>query len=315
MEHQVGNMKCFHPQTFNDNIVSCGRCPACKQNRINGWVCRLERHARVQASAIFVTLTYADGQCTKTPHGLLTLDYTHVQHFFKSLRNIQNADYKKQLIQWQSRKNRLGRKHQIAGPGADIEPKKPEKFSYYVAGEYGSKGKRPHYHIILFNATIECIHRAWCINHFTRRQARGNVHTGTISGASIRYTLKYINKPSRLPQFQGDDRTPEFSHMSQGIGKDYITTKIISWHRQDLLNRYYVPGAGGVQITMPRYYAEKIYTPAERIQIGEYLEKKSSQLFLKQTMDFSVLCAQVISSYKAAEKKAFTNKANYSQLC
>lgn len=302
MEHQVGKMaKCFHPQTFNDNVVSCGRCPACKQNRINGWVCRLERHARHQASSLFVTLTYADGKATRTKNGLLTLDYEHVQHFFKSLRNIQNADYKREVKRYNANKRAKQKKFLSV-------PRRPPKFTYYVAGEYGTRKLRPHYHIILFNASIDAVHRAWCTGDIKRREPRGNVHSGNISGGSIRYTLKYINKPSRLPLFQGDDRVPEFSHMSQGIGKSYITPKIIAWHKADILNRYYVPNAGGVQTTMPRYYAEKIYTAAERIQIAEHLEKQSSETFYKAICNNLQLIDNVLQAQKYVEYKASFTK-------
>jgi len=297
MVHPVGKMKCFHPQKINDNIVSCGRCQACKINRINGWVCRLERHARHVESATFLTLTYAEGQATLTNNKLLTLNYSHVQHFFKSLRNITNAEYKKQK-QW-NRKN------------GKPDPARPKAFSYYVAGEYGTKNRaspRPHYHIILFNAQKQYIHRAWSTGDYFRRTPRGNIHQGTISGASIRYTLKYISKPSRLPLFHGDDRTPEFSHMSQGIGKTYLTPAIVAWHKADLLNRYYVPNAGGVQTTMPRYYADKIYSLAEKMQISEHLEKIQSENFYKLILQDEIIISQYLTAIKDIEQKAFIPK-------
>jgi len=305
MEHPVGKMKCFHPQTIKDNVVSCGRCPACKKNRINGWVCRLERHSRNQDSAHFITLTYAEGQAKRTEpkgkhKGLLTLDYTHVQHFLKTLRNLQNAEKK-----WKRRYNRHATKKgkRIRQPLRTTE--KP--ISYYVAGEYGSKNKqtpRPHYHIILFNATTELIPRAWATGNQFGRISRGNVHQGNITGGSIRYTLKYISKPSRLPLFEGDNRTPEFSYMSKGIGKNYLTPKIIAWHKADILNRYYVPNAGGVQTTMPRYYANKIYTPAERIQIAEHLEKQSSYNFYQEVLQNPDIVRDFLLAQKKMERDA-----------
>lgn len=311
MDNPAGKMKCFHPQTINDNVVACGRCYACKKNRVNGWVCRLERHSRHAQSAVFVTLTYAEGQCStiksEKPEGnnydQLTLNYKHIQHYFKTLRNLTNADYKKRYRQWQKDTRKIGRNA--------IKPERPEKFSYYVAGEYGSKNKtspRPHYHIILFNANIKCIPLAWSIGDKARRISRGNVHQGTITGGAIRYTLKYISKPSRLPLFQGDRRTPEFSHMSKGIGKNYITKQIIAWHKADILNRYYVPNAGGVQTTMPRYYAEKIYTLAERMEIAEHLERQQSENFYRAILANESIIHTVYLIHKNQEAKAFLQK-------
>jgi len=189
-------MKCFHPQIFNDNTVACGRCPACRQNRINGWVVRLEKHQRHQESAHFITLTYGEKQCTVTPNGLLTLDKKHLTLFFKRLRNLHNADYKRKIKRYKANKG---------NQPALQRPKKYGKITYYAAGEYGSKGARPHYHIIMFGANVHLVSAAWSTKDRNGNwESRGNIHTGDTHGGSIRYSLKYINKPSRIPLFKGD---------------------------------------------------------------------------------------------------------------
>lgn len=260
---------------------------------------------RDQETAHFITLTYGDGQATRTANGHLTLNYEHVQHFFKRLRQLHNGQRKKHL-----RETKRAAKQKRTIRHIFKIPKKA--FNYYVAGEYGSKTRRPHYHIILFNAAIELVPRAWGTNNSGRWVARGHVHTGTITGSSIRYTLKYISKPSRLPLFEGDDRARESSHMSKGIGKNYVTKQMIAWHKADLLNRYYVPGAGGIQTTMPRYYAKKIYTDQERIFIAEHLERKMDEEFRKLLSIEDNVIRHVINARNAFEHKQFTKK--YSQL-
>lgn len=80
---------------------------------------------------------------------------------------------------------------------------------YFAAAEYGGKTMRPHYHIILFNADIRLISDAWNL---------GSVHFGTVSGASIGYTLKYISKGQQVPLHENDDREPEFRLMSKNWG-------------------------------------------------------------------------------------------------
>lgn len=287
-------MKCFHPQTFNDNVVSCGRCVACRQNRINGWVVRLEKHERHQQSAHFITLTYADGMATRTKNGLLTLDKSHLTQFFKRLRNLHNADYKKQCREAKFRKL--------------PKPKRGQKITYYAAGEYGTKGSRPHYHIILFNANVNLVLAAWSTKIQSKWVPRGNIHTGDTHSGSIRYSLKYISKPSRIPLFQGDDRTPEFSNMSQGIGKAYITDAIKKWHLADLVNRYYVPGNGGVKTSMPRYYADKIYTKEQKQEIGIHLEMKTSDEFYKAMLKDTKFIDQFLYGQKYLEEKSFIIK-------
>lgn len=92
------------------------------------------------------------------------------------------------------------------------------KLKYYLCGEYGGKTFRPHYHLILFDAVLPTIQKAW---------EHGSIHYGAVSGASIGYTLKYMAKPGKIPLHQNDDRVPEFSLMSKGLGKNYLTEAMV----------------------------------------------------------------------------------------
>lgn len=130
---------------------------------------------------------------------------------------------------------------------------------YYMCGEYGAKTMRPHYHLILFNCKIETIQEAWNL---------GRVHYGTVSGASVGYTLKYLSKPKRIPMHSNDDREREFSLMSKGLGASYLTPQIVEWHKLDLDNRVYVNLEDGKKASMPRYYKDKIYSENERKRIA-----------------------------------------------
>lgn len=129
-------------------------------------------------------------------------------------------------------------------------PKGHPKIKYYAVGEYGEHNWRPHYHIILFNAKEELICKAWNL---------GMPNYGTVCHQSVGYTLKYMCKPKRIPQHQNDDRLPEFSLMSKGLGDNYITPAMVHWHKADLLERMYIPLLDGKKISMPRYYKDKIY--------------------------------------------------------
>lgn len=101
----------------------------------------------------------------------------------------------------------------------------------------------------------------------------GHVHAGTVTLASIEYTLKYISKKGRIPMFHGDDRVPEFSLMSKKLGDNYLSEKMIRWHRSDMNERMYI-NRNGKKYTMPRYYKEKIYEDYERERIGLHFKNK-----------------------------------------
>lgn len=141
---------------------------------------------------------------------------------------------------------------------------------YYAVGEYGSKTYRPHYHAIVFNAMVPAIESAWT----NSKQQYGTVVYGTVEGASVGYTLKYISKRSKIGTTDHDSRSPVFSIMSKHLGLSYLTPAMIQWHSEDLLTRMYCSLTDGRKIAMPRYYKLKIYFDEERRQIANHLLMK-----------------------------------------
>jgi len=224
--------KCITPFTKDGYHLPCGKCLECKATRISGWSFRLIKQSEISTSAIFLTLTYNTDHVPITDKHLMTLDKTDLQKFFKRLRKL--------------------------------HPKNTQ-LKYYACGEYGGHTRRPHYHIILFNADQNLLEKAWKL---------GTYFIGDVQGASIAYTLKYIDKPTHIPQWKGDDRQKEFSLMSKKMGLNYISKNTIKWHKKDLLNRMYIPLKDGQKIIMPKYFKEKIYNKLQRNQISQHLENK-----------------------------------------
>jgi len=98
-------------------------------------------------------------------------------------------------------------------------------------------------------------------------EKRGNT-LWTVNGASVGYVLKYMTKKGKIPMHQNDDRIPEYSNMSKGLGLNYLTPAMIAWHKADLVNRVYVNGEGGKKLPMARYYKQKLYTIDEQEAIS-----------------------------------------------
>lgn len=232
---------CESPLTLKEgNIVPCGRCPSCKSAKISGWTLRLMCQDKVSDSSNFITLTYGTGKDKegihyprRTANNLKTVCKRDVQLFLKRLRKLQSKQ-----------------------GGLPIK--------YYLAAEYGSKTARPHYHAIIFNADKQHIANAWNL---------GSVHFGNVREASVCYSLKYISKGRTVPRHSRDDRTPEFSLSSQGLGATYLTPAMLRWHRSDITQRVYAVVAGGKKVSLPRYFKDRIYTDQDREQIRLYYQQ------------------------------------------
>lgn len=216
--------------------VACGKCPPCVRKRVSNWSFRLMKQGEVSSSALFVTLTYDTEHVPLTPNGYMTLVKTDLQKFFKRLRKFY---------------------------------KFTRNIKYYACGEYGTENWRPHWHIILFNASYEGVETAWTLDGVQI----GYVHYGEVTEASIGYTLKYITKEKRVGLHARDDRQEECSFMSKGIGANYVTDAIKAWHNADLLNRLYAPMMDGKKASLARYYKNKIYSPSDLDIISAHLHK------------------------------------------
>jgi len=203
------------------------------RRRTSGWSFRLVKEGDRSKNALFVTLTYNDEHIKRSKNNYKNLDKKDLQKFFKRLRKLTD-----------------------------------EKIKYYAVGEYGFERMRPHYHVILFNASPEIIQRAWNLDN----KIIGTVFIGSVTEASIGYTLKYMCKGGKIPQHKNDDRQKEFSLMSKGLGSNYLTEQMIKWHKNDLTKRMYIPMQDNKKIAMPRYYKDKIYNEMEKTKVANAIK-------------------------------------------
>lgn len=249
---------CTKPYKKEDSEIAfpCGKCLDCRKRRASSWGFRLSEQLKVSDTAWFLTLTYDSDHIhfakkAKRP----TLFKKDAQNFIRFLRRRQ--------------------------PNDDIK--------YYLAAEYGGTfHMRPHYHIIIFNMQLSSvleynearrallqpsIHLNGKYEFQSTLWTKGHITIGTVTNASSMYTLKYLSKPKRVPQYKNDDRTPEFSLISKGIGKSYLSPQIIAWHKNDPAERMYVNWQN-YKIAMPRIYKEALYSQYERETIAEHIIQK-----------------------------------------
>lgn len=203
--------------------VPCGKCDICKQNKMKDWLFRLQFDVDAAVNCFFVTLTYNDENLPKY------VSKEDVQKFFKRLRK------------------------RCVAP-SDIHP----SIEYFIVSEYGSLRDRPHYHAVILNVVPldgtpqECIENAWHL---------GFVYLGSVTTASLRYVLKYIQKDAELPV---DKFQSLFYLMSKGIGKTFLTIAN-GQNVGNLSGRLSTSiGIDGIEYVMPRYFQTKIYGDRRR---------------------------------------------------
>lgn len=277
--------------------VACGKCYLCKKRRANQWAYKLGVELDNSDSAYFVTLTYASENLPINENGKMTLVKKDVQDFIKRLRyHEENADYK-------TAENFFKVKNGWKPTGKHIK--------YYAVGEYGSRRKRPHYHIIIFNVIDQCnINKAWSYaldnSEDTLYIPIGSTHIDEdVNENNIDYTLKYMLK--------GSDKIPkgvqkEFSINSKGLGNSMLSSEYARLVKKRI-DINYVVSKRGYKVAMPKTFREKILDKSERDkQIGiikrevEKNQKEKEEIFGKMKINMYL--------YDGMGKKARNNLLN-----
>ena len=239
-------MKCLTPISIKvkneRHNVPCNTCIYCLSNKRDQWSFRLGKELKQATTAYFITLTYDDENLIygDTSPTLVKRD---LQLFIKRLRQ----ENTKMVQEYQDNsKERLD--------------ELKYKIRYYAVGEYGTKTLRPHYHGIFFN-----IHKG-IKNQIENIWKKGRIHLGTVNGASIHYTTKYMITKGKQPK----NVEPCFAIMSRkpAIGSNYL--KNIKSTKIDHVIK------DGYKMAMPKYYKDKTLklTQHEKLQRKTEIQKK-----------------------------------------
>ncbi|UPW41612.1 replication initiator protein [Peromfec virus RodF8_42] len=215
-------MACSNPVYVKklENVVPCGKCYNCLQDRRKQWTLRLQNeHYMYSGDAIFITLTYDDNHLPQDR----SVSKRDIQLFMKRLRKYY----------------------------------KTRKLKYYIASEYGGATNRPHYHGIIFgircgNSSKSKIRLSNFISKHIWKQGYCYVGTGTKS--SISYCAKYIVKNflDGKEYYTAQGLTPPFSLKSTGLGLSYL----IKYFDRFAFESYVT--CGKFKVGIPRYYKKKL---------------------------------------------------------
>lgn len=226
--------------------VPCGKCEFCLSRKRQQWFFRLTEEVKNSTSAFFITLTYDD------------------EHLPSDGR-VRRRDC--QLFLKRFRKEIL-----------------PYKIRFFLVSEYGENTHRPHYHLLLFNYPLgdeslrETLGRTWQFcpaSHFTDFPDV----VGSVQAKSINYVCKYC-----LSTIQNEDENEKtFMLCSKGIGKTFLTSAMVDYLKRFCDGLGYVDGR---KVTLPRYYADKVFNSKERQIINSKKKKHHEQNMDQCIKDF-----------------------------
>lgn len=237
----------------SESIIAlpCGKCLACRLNHSKEWAVRCVLEAMQYDENWFLTLTYNDDNIPS--NGLL--QRSDLQKFLKRLRA------------------RCG------------------SFRYFGCGEYGSKSKRPHYHLILFGVSFDDL-KLIGAGLFESKMLNevwpfGFHYLGSVTYQSCNYVARYSTKKCF------DDYPGEFlcASTNPGIGYKYCED-----HLKKILDYDSVFGDFGSTkaVKLPRYF-EKV---AERLDNEAFIEVKSKRIDKSNAFTFNEILKHSFADYE-----------------
>lgn len=231
--------------------VGCGKCYACRYNRTQQWIDRIEMESiDSRTNPLFLTVTYRD-ECLplSEDNGLATLCLRDVQLYLKRLRK---AIY-------------------------------PLKVRYVYVGEYGGRTCRPHYHFILFSSgpfDHSLLESTWGLGH---------VRVSMITPKRIAYVASFHINSAECPTgralpFSQYSRNP-------GIGYSYVEKESnAKIHLQETPDLRYIRLNGTVR-PLPSYIRKKYFPdgyplPIDREPLFAYLNDRYPDLPFHEAVDY-----------------------------
>lgn len=169
----------------------------------------------------------------------------------------------------------------------------PIKIRYFACGEYGSKGLRPHYHLLIFGWKPQDLipfkkdnrgNQIYLSPFLSEVWHYGFTSVGDITISSAKYCAKYMQKFQELPK----NFVRPFTRVSLKPGLGYLSIPVANLNTDTII-------VNGQSIRIPRYYLKKLeddgidlsILKSNRVAIGQ--QKQSflgEQKRLKNSLDF-----------------------------
>ena len=220
--------------------IPCGKCIGCRLEYSRQWAIRCLLELKTSKCAIFVTLTYDDAHL---PQKIATYNDGQI----KIVNSLEPRDT--ELFFKRLRKE--------FGQG----------IRYYLAGEYGYRNQRPHYHAIIYNLELDDKvlykqnfrgDKMFTSEKFSKVWGKGFCVIGDVNYDTVAYTARYmVNKrkgTDAKEYYQEKGILPEFCRMSRrpGIARQYFELNKYHIYQTDEL--FISKGGKPLKVKPPRYY-------------------------------------------------------------
>lgn len=257
-----------HSKQFAKFQIACGKCIACRLESARQTAVRCIHEASLYEKNVFITLTYDDAHL-----GDGRLRYRDFQLFIKRLRE------------------RIRQEH-VGDSDSRIK--------VFVAGEYGDKRKRPHWHALIFNwKPSDGVHKytndrgdlVYSSASLTDLWGQGLAEFGSVTFESAGYVARYASKKLS----HGKDGSHPYTPISRRSSRGGIGSGWIRKYWKDVFShgKLFLRVKGDiVQCGIPRYYEKwlqknlpeqwKHYVTEVKPKIMKEAEEKESLITLEE---------------------------------
>lgn len=279
-------------------LIPCGQCIGCKIQHRTDWATRIEMEAKTwpKESVWFLTLTYDDqyipAMCHDTGEIIRGMPYIKSEGGMKYVQTLWYEDI--QLFLKRLRKTQNG------------------QLRYFVAGEYGSKTARPHYHMILFGyypEKIKPFHKTVNDGYFQDTRIEklwkyGMHNMANPETKAYTYVAGYVTK-----KMDGENNNynklgmiPPFCQMSRmpGLGEKYYKE-----NQEEIWKRGYIQLGSGKRAQIPRYFQKQreIENPRAIWEWKRERQQKAINGTKEQMGSTDILFEQYMKNKEAVIKK------------
>lgn len=325
------------------NPVPCGHCMACQMTKRRDMTVRLSHESRMHDSCCFITLTYDNANVPTTDDDDINSSSKLYSRgsYSPDLQNLRVVNGNTILddfiadddspfelpnktlfpVDVQLFLKRLRRHLEYVPKGCSVKNGKVfdrdgnfvrdhnSHLRYYAVGEYGTRTKRPHYHIMIFGwIPSDCEFFKTIKNnlYYTSPQLsklwRYGYHTiGSVTPAVAKYCARYVTKKyARLNSKSATNVIPEFTLQSVrdgGIGAtwfDEFGEHACRTGRANVMVDNRVIG-----YSVPSYY----YSRLRKTNLPLWLELRDQRIAFIKTHDTSVDLGSLIRTCEVQKEK------------